>query len=133
MQGKVLAPLSPFSTTMCFLLMCSLEVGYLPAQCGLSADTSVPSPLGHWGRGLQRAQWGVSSSVWWYSFFSLETLLGSETSWPASEIGAWNLGAVIGLLIPLLSSSFSPSVGCPRWTEGFTPSCECSPGLQRAP
>lgn len=75
MQGKVLAPLSPFSTTMCFLLMCSLEVGYLPAQCGLSADTSVPSPLGHWGRGLPRAQWGASGSVWWYSFFSLETLL----------------------------------------------------------
>lgn len=51
----------------------------------------------HWGRELPRTQQGVGSTVWWYSFLWLGNApLGSGTSWPASETGVWNLGAVIG-------------------------------------
>lgn len=86
------------------LSACRLPTGGLSAwgapvgvQRGLSADTSVPSSPGHWGRGLPRAQRGVGGTVWWYSFLQRGNApLGSVTSWPASETGAWNLGAVIG-------------------------------------
>lgn len=38
----------------------------------------------------------------------------SGTSWLTSESVAWNLGGGIWELISLLSSSFFPSVGCPK-------------------
>lgn len=135
---KSLACYAPFPLLECFLLVHSPEAGCLPG---------VP----------QHAAWFISR--YFYTIFTgslgqgiAEDTAGSRrhclvvqfssarkcSSGICNQLaGLWNWSVQFGscnrLLIPLLSSSFPPSVECPRWKEGLLSSWEHSPRFGRVP
>ena len=126
-----------FSTTECFLLIRSRRMGCLPGvpRCAAWFISRYFCTVltGSLGQGIVEDAAGSGRHCLVVQFSSARKCSSGICDQLAS---LWNWSMEFGscnrLLIPLLLSSFFPSVGCPRWKEGFLSSWECSPRLRRA-